>query len=250
MILSIETFNLLHLKCHFDDKVAFRAQCRGSCGDGIWWRINEWAQQSCRHIIANRERLDSRNHCKKSLWPTRPNPICEIVPFHLISWNYFVCNVVHTNDYRVDRQTLPVRMRTTAGARGERVWRMGLWRAHTHTGRGSRRLSECIYLIEELTVSWKRALCEHEWTDIEHSRTESLNSEWRCTMHTWKYWWAHSERNFSLFIFADAVSGAATAPFSIHSFNLENFAVGECRVLQTPLPLPIRSWMPYSHGFY
>lgn len=100
VILRIETFNLLHLKCHFDDQVAFRAQRRGSGGEWhqfIWWRINGWTQQSCRRIIANR-RSKSRNHCKKSLWPTRPNPICKIVPFHLISWNYFVCNVVRTRE--------------------------------------------------------------------------------------------------------------------------------------------------------
>lgn len=57
----------------------------------------------------SQDRLDG-NYCKKSSWPTKPNSICKIVPFHLISWNYFVCNVVRTPsygyDYRFVRLTL------------------------------------------------------------------------------------------------------------------------------------------------
>lgn len=75
-----------------------------------------WCGRQCECMAANKwvnaanlpyhSQLSTRvwNHCEEPSWPTKPNPICKIVPFHLISWNYFVCNVDSSVSFEHDNR--------------------------------------------------------------------------------------------------------------------------------------------------
>lgn len=129
---------------------------------------------------------------------------------------------------------------------GEWVWRMGLWWAHSHTWGEVGQTSVWMHLLDRRAYRLLKAGTVRAW--MNRYCRNSVNSEWRCTLHI-----AHAEIlmrvhfvrhfyvRFSLFIYILPRCGfrcRANAPFSIHSVNLENFAVSECGVLQTPSPLP------------
>lgn len=140
------------------------------------------------------------NHRKKSLWPTKPNPICKIVPFHLISWNYFVCDVVRTTTDRCDgrdRQTVPV----ANAIHTHTHERTGRWDfdcihiPHTYLAacqRADERLEQTSARMHSLDrrvyrVYWERAycvlLCGHEWTDSHKMKWTSNREGERCVLH-------------------------------------------------------------------
>lgn len=166
LFVSIESLNLLHLKCHFDDKLAsrfvwFASEFLLRCVCAVWcgrqcecMAANKWVNAA---NLPYHSQLSTRvwNHCEEPSWPTKPNPICKIVPFHLISWNYFVCNVdssvsfEHDSD---DQHTASEQMASNASGTGERFWRWDSVRlTHTAANSNCRTVDVCmnaIYLIE------------------------------------------------------------------------------------------------------
>lgn len=142
---------------------------------------------------------------------------------------------------------------------GEWVWRMGLWWAHSHTWGEVGQTSVWMHLLDRRAYRLLKAGTVRAW--MNRYCRNSVNSEWRCTLHMRKYWWEFILYGIStfgslcLYIFSlDAVSGAAPMPHfrSIQLISKTSRLVSAefCRRRPHFLPSPVQSWEPFSHGVY